>query len=100
MKPIKETLKITDPTSGLSFIVKIDYSKKVISFVEQYGGSGRYQQKNFVFSQCDTRKAFGWLAILDAMKYATEVAIERLEAYLQSEEDKVESEVIHLRRDV
>jgi hypothetical protein len=69
--------------AGISIVVEMDFIKKTISFVEKDGTN-----KKWVFAERTAEYMHGWIAILDAMKYAAQQAKKEMDAISEKEHQK------------
>jgi hypothetical protein len=66
--------------AGIGITVELDFVKKTISFTEKDGS-----KKNWIFAERTPEYMHGWIAILDAMKYAAQEAKKELDARSEKE---------------
>lgn len=65
---------------GISVVVELDFVKCQISLVEKNG-----QCKKWYFNECTIEYMNGWIAIFEAMKYATEQASKEMKKFEDEE---------------
>lgn len=85
--------------NGIFINVKIDYLCETISLIESSFNDSSLKDKIWIFSNREVEYMQGWRNILEAMSVATQLAEEKLRAYIEEKKD-IEIQKINKVRDM